>query len=278
MDLKKVILICGAPHSGSTLLGLILGSHSKCFYAGEANKTRFINNNNSTGSSEDKACKVCGKNCPIWGSFSLNEHENLYQYLAKKSNRPVIIDSTKNIKWLKKQIGMLKDLKLDIYLIYLSRDGRAVINSRIRKYKDLNVADIIKDWKEHIIKTNSLYNNFADKKIKVKYEDLATNSEEIIQKICFFLNLKYEPKMLNYYEYEHHPLGGNTGTQSLLQNLEEGKSLIQLSERNQYYYQTHPLGIKLDLRWKEELSLEAQNQFKKIAGNLNKEFAWDDIN
>ncbi|MEJ2251088.1 MAG: hypothetical protein P8Y97_15725 [Candidatus Lokiarchaeota archaeon] len=56
--LNKVCFISGAPHSGSTLLGLILGSHSKSFYAGEANKTRFIGNDKINGPNEDKACKI----------------------------------------------------------------------------------------------------------------------------------------------------------------------------------------------------------------------------
>lgn len=42
--IKKVVFICGAGHSGSTLLGLLLGSHSKCFYLGEANKVQYLYN------------------------------------------------------------------------------------------------------------------------------------------------------------------------------------------------------------------------------------------
>ncbi|NJL20821.1 MAG: sulfotransferase [Leptolyngbyaceae cyanobacterium SM1_3_5] len=39
---KKVCFIAGAGHSGSTLLGFILGSHSQGFYCGEAAKTRYL--------------------------------------------------------------------------------------------------------------------------------------------------------------------------------------------------------------------------------------------
>ncbi|MEJ2251089.1 MAG: hypothetical protein P8Y97_15730 [Candidatus Lokiarchaeota archaeon] len=87
--------------------------------------------------------------------------------------------------------------------------------------------------------------------------------------------------MLNYFQFEHHILGGNTGTQSLIvksQNINGENSLIHLSERNEYYYKDHPLGIKLDLRWKEELDPKIQILFNKLAENLNKEFVWDGSN
>ncbi|MEJ2278801.1 MAG: sulfotransferase [Candidatus Lokiarchaeota archaeon] len=281
--LNKVCFISGAPHSGSTLLGLILGSHSKSFYAGEANKTRFIGNDKINGPNEDKACKICGKNCPIWGDFKYDENVNLYKYLANKTKKSLIIDSTKNVKWLEKQIEALiaLDSNIEQFLIYLGRDGRAIINSRIRKYKDTNVNQIIEEWKGHIEKTNRLYDSFEGKKIKIHYEELATNSVEVIKILCNFLDIQYEPNMLNYFQFEHHILGGNTGTQSLIvksQNINGENSLIHLSERNEYYYKDHPLGIKLDLRWKEELDPKIQILFNKLAENLNKEFVWDGSN
>ena len=247
--------------------------------AGEANKTRFFGNENINNTTEDKGCKVCGENsCPVWGDYKYDENENLYDYLAEKTKKPLMIDSTKNVKWLEKQISFLSNFKRKLYLIYLGRDGRAVINSRIRKYKDANVEDIITNWKDHIQKTNGLYRSFKGNKIKIHYEELAMNPVKVIQKLCELMKISYEPEMINYYQYEHHPLGGNVGTQSLLiraQDINREKSLIHLSERNQYYYEDHPLGIKLDLRWKDELNPNIQLLFKKMTGNMNDEFEWD---
>jgi len=277
--LEKICFISGAPHSGSTLLGLILGSHSNAFYAGEANKTRFLGNKNINNTTEDKGCKVCGENhCPVWGDYKYDETEILYNYLAEKNKKSLIIDSTKNIKWLEKQISFLSNFKLELYLIYLGRDGRAVINSRIRKYKDANIKELINNWKEHIKKTNRLYQSFEGKKIKIHYEELATNPVKVIQNLCDLMKISYEEEMLKYYQHEHHPLGGNVGTQSLIiraQDINREKSLIHLSERNQYYYEEHPLGIKLDLRWKDELDPDIQSLFKEMTENINDEFSWD---
>ncbi|TXT54472.1 MAG: hypothetical protein BAJALOKI1v1_2160003 [Promethearchaeota archaeon] len=272
MDLQKVCFICGAPHSGSTLLGLILGSHSKCFYAGEANKVTFLH---SKSSSEDSKCKMCGQNCSIWGDFTLKDPKDLYLQLSLKTQTPIIIDSTKKPTWLQEQINNLKREQITLTLIYLYRDGRAVINSRLRKYKDSEPAKVIDNWISHINKTNQLYNEFPGDKIKILYKNLAQNTIETIQTITKFLTISFEPSMIAFYEHEHHPLGGNTGTQSLILKSQQEKRInspIQLSERNQYYYEDHPLQIKFDERWKTELDPKVLHLFDKKAGALNTTF------
>ncbi len=272
---KKVIFICGAPHSGSTLLGLILGSHRLCFYAGELNKTKFININ---GDHEDKYCKVCGYECPIWKDFNLKDEIDLYNYLSIKTYKPNIIDSTKNLDWLKNKTEKLYESSVPLYLIYILRDGRAVVNSLIRKYKNSDPSALINKWINHIISTNEYFGRFPGEKKKIHYEKLALNPEKTIEKICTFLNIEFNKDMLNYFSHEHHPLGGNIGTQYLIiksQKEKKEKSPIQLSERNEYYYSDHPLEIKLDLRWKKELSPEIIQLFENKAGELNRNFRFD---
>ncbi|TXT60507.1 MAG: hypothetical protein BAJALOKI2v1_100053 [Promethearchaeota archaeon] len=272
---KKVLFIIGAGHSGSTLLGMILGANPKCFYSGEANKIKFLGTQN--GEKENRYCKICGSNCPIWSDFNLPENYDLYEYLSLKTSKSNIIDSTKKISWINQRVDEVSKTSAKIYLIYLMRDGRAVVNSRIRKYPKMNVDQLISDWIDQINKTNELFENFSGKKIKLRYEELATEPERVIKSLCEFLKLSYNPKMLRYYEFEHHPLGGNTGTQSLVVKAQKKmipNPHVELTKRNKYYYETHPLNIKLDLRWKKEMPENALNLFQNMAGTLNNEFMW----
>jgi hypothetical protein len=274
---KKVCLICGAPHSGSTLLGLILGSHSICFYAGEANKVKFLHANNPK---KDSTCKMCGQNCPVWGDFHLDSSIDLYEQLSKITKKQFIIDSTKKPSWLRTQIENLADKDVEVYLIYLFRDGRAVINSRLRKYKDYEPITAIDRWSNHLKKTNRLFNEFSGKKIKVHYKDLALNPEKITKTVLTLFEIDYEPSMLNFYQYEHHPLGGNTGTQSLVVKAQKGKQIcspIELTERNKYYYKNHPLQIKYDQRWKNELDSDILELFNKKVGAFNDDLLNDKL-
>jgi hypothetical protein len=270
--LEKVCFICGAPHSGSTLLGLILGSHPLCFYAGEANKVKFLHSKNAH---EDSKCKICGVSCPIWGDFYINDVKDLYKHLSVKTNKPIIIDSTKKIRWLDMQINNIKNEGIDSYLIYLIRDGRAVINSRLRKYKNSDPEKVMEDWVNHIKKTNKIFESFTGKTIKIQYKNLALYPQKTTQKLTQFLEIEFNPSMLEFFQHEHHPLGGNVGTQSLIIKSQQKKqkkqidSPIQLSERNKYYYKDHPLEIKYDERWKLELDSRIIELFDDRAKEFN---------
>ncbi|MBN1217183.1 MAG: sulfotransferase [Candidatus Lokiarchaeota archaeon] len=271
----KVIFICGAPHSGSTLLGLILGSHSTCFYGGEINKIQFLNIEEEH---EDKYCKMCGSSCPIWNNFDVSDKKGIYQQLSDLSHKPNIIDSTKNVDWLKLNYKNLNSTQSS-YLIYILRDGRAVFNSQQRKYKNINPNELIEKWIIHVRSTNSFYDTFEGKKIKIHYEELSLKPEETVKKLCNFLEISYEESMIQYYLHKHHPLGGNTGTQYLIIKAQDDvkeNTPIKLSERNKYYYSDHPLEIKLDLRWKKELNKDLKKLFEIKAGSLNESFQWDD--
>ncbi|NEQ24618.1 MAG: sulfotransferase, partial [Microcoleus sp. SIO2G3] len=68
---KKACFIAGAGHSGSTLLGFILGSHSQGFYCGEAAKSRYLQDDSKK--LIKRVCKLCGENCQIWGDFQVSQ-------------------------------------------------------------------------------------------------------------------------------------------------------------------------------------------------------------
>lgn len=273
---QKVCFICGSGHCGSTLLGLILGSHSDCFYCGEANKSRFLHNPNKP--IKKRVCKICGFDCPVWGDLSVTDSLDLYEQVSRKTEKQIAIDSTKNLEWLEEQLGAIAPTTAQPFLIFLQRDGRAVINSRIRKYPDKDIKDLIESWRTQIQLTNQLFQSFEDKKIKIRYEELATQPETVTRNICDFLEIDYQPEMLHYYQQEHHPLGGNNGTHFLVTKAQSEKikePIVSLSEKNRYYYQDHSLGISLDLRWREELDPSIQRLFEEMAGAENEELKWD---
>lgn len=269
---QHVCFIIGTGHSGSTLLGLLLGSHSRCFYGGEIKK---ITARSSPSASAKGLCRICGTDCPIWGAVGGDE-QPIYPALAAHTGAAVVIDSAKNTDWIRQQIELLRPTAFQPALLYLRRDGRAVINSRIRKYPDEPVAELIQDWMTQVELTNALYEQFDGPKLALRYEQLSLDPAGELGRICELLGLAFEERMLRYYEHAHHTLAGNTGTHYLLakaQNIDTPR--IQLSDRNAYYYAEHPLGIRLDLRWKSELNQEHRQLFESLAGHLNQPFAWE---
>jgi len=276
---QKVCFIGGAGHSGSTLLGLVLGSHSQCFYAGEAAKTRYLQN--PQANLRKRSCKFCGLDCPVWGNFVLRPDQDLYEQLAQKVHRSFIVDSSKNLDWIQAQVQHLKSLNVQVYFIFLKRDSRAVVSSRLRKYPDQSPESLIRDWREQIQKTQLFFEQLSSPKISLHYEKFATEASTVTQELCQFLDIDYEPTMLDYSQHTHHVLGGNNGTQFLVaksQNLEH-KPCSDLSNHNHDYYMQHYQNygsqIQIDLRWQKELSPATQALLESLGGSEYQLMKWE---
>lgn len=270
---QKTVFICGAGHSGTTLVGLVLGSHSQSFFAGEAYLTRKLFC--PTKGEKPPCCNVCGSDCTVWNQLEPGEDESLYRQLRRITGLPVVIDSTKGLIWLGQKIEEAYQSKPQPYLIYMRRDGRSFLSARLRKFPGSDIMEHINYWIAQIEGTNDLFEKFKGPKIELRYEELATNPVPHFQKLCDFAGLDFEPAILNYYNFEHHPLGGNSGTQYLIEKARIGQIHLKLQHQHQNYYPDHPLGIRLDMRWKEELDNESTELFDKLAGHLNRGYEWD---
>ncbi|MFB2917515.1 MULTISPECIES: sulfotransferase family protein [Aerosakkonema] len=270
----KVCFITGVGHSGTTLLGLILGSHSDGFFCGETENTRILQEANKPYGKG--VCKICGPECAIWGNIEYSP--KLYEEISDKTKQPFIIDSTKNGPWIEQQMATVRNSSVETFLILMQRDGRASINSYIKRYPERDIKELIEKWVAKIRRSNALFDRFENKKMKVRYEELATNPDLVVGNICKFLEIDYQPDMLNFYQHEHHPLGGNDGTLLLVAKgqAEKGKeAFVNSSNWKIDYYRNHNLGIKLDDRWKQELDPAIQSLFQEIAGQENEELQWN---
>ncbi len=272
---QKVCFIAGTGHSGSTLLGVVLGSHSDCFYAGEADRVKYLKDESTPEIT--RVCKICGPNCSIWRDFVVETTPDLYEQISAKSHRPIIVDSTKYVGWLEKQINILKGTSSIPFLIFLQRDGRAVVNSYSRKYPAKDIEQIIGNWRRQIRQTWDLFDRFEGQKSIVRYEEFATEPESVVRVLCELLEIPYQHDMLNYYQHKHHPLGGNNGTAFLIakgHSNGQTEPYVHLANHNRYYA-NHPLEIRLDLRWKKELDPSHAQLFEELAGQINADLGWE---
>jgi hypothetical protein len=305
---KKVVFIMGAGHCGSTLLDLVLGSHSIGFSLCELNAIHKSVDHDK--GEYFKICSVCKNKCPIWNDraserilslyFSRKNRFrsavgkltryffNPYNIICDWTGKSMLIDSSKHPIWFKRQLVHARiGAPIEPYLIYLTRDGRAVVNSYLRKYPERGINQIAETWKFQIGRMNSFYKHFPrNRRLQVRYEDLATKSEIVVKSICDFLRINYEREMLLYWQHDHHPVHGNLGTHSLLFNYRNlfqngaSKYCDDLNRGNKYYdkeyYRRIGLAIKLDLRWQKEMSPDALKIFDKIVGDMNLPFRFDE--
>lgn len=300
--MKKVVFIIGASHSGSTLLDLILGSHSHGFSIGEFNT--FPRNLKEKGFSTS-ICGVCGDNCSFWNQSvslpiihsyfqwgasknpikkRLYEHfgsfkGNIYDWLFQWSGASVLIDSSKTVGWVRRQLRPFWYWwRITPFLLYIHRDGRAVVNSLLRKHPQKGIKNLTKTWVKVTIAMEAFFHTFPqNRKLTLSYEGLATNPESTIKAICQVLGLAYEPSMLLYWQHQHHHVQGNWGTRSLILKYREQfkTEYPRPSLINQAFYDQIGLAIKPDIRWRDELSQKDLEIFNSIAGNLNKKYAFE---
>lgn len=272
----RSVSLCGAGHSGSTLLGMILGGHSSAFYMGEGGKVRYLHDERKP--LRKRVCKICGDDCPIWSRFQWDQDGALYPQLAEHVGVRLIVDTTKDERWIEARSTEMRETGGIPALLFLTRDGRAVVNSRIRKYPERDPSDQIRQWADKIETSDALFRAFEGPKMHVRYEELATHPEAVTRQVCDLLELDYEAEMLNFDQHPQHVLGGNSGTQFLVarnQFEDPQKAFVSLGERTREYYGEHAGGISLDLRWKDELSSEHEALFEKLAGRANAELKWE---
>lgn len=265
--LRTAIQIAGAGHSGSTLLGLLLDGHPDVFYVGESRKVRFLGRDDVP--LRKRSCRFCGADCPFWSRFRWQPSDGaLYTCLAEKSDRSVIVDSTKNVEWIAARLEETRLLGIEPTLVLLVRDGRAVVASRMRKYPDQTAIEVIDEWVAHMRATLALVANNATRSVVIRYESLATDPRGTLEALCADVGLAFDETMLDYAGTTHHILGGNSGTRALARRDVANDGEITPTARS--FYVTHPGDIRIDERWHNELGDEVLSVFESRAGAMQR--------
>jgi hypothetical protein len=267
------VMICGAGHSGSTLLGMVLSGLAGAVYIGEGAKVRYLGD--ASKPLKKRACKICGDDCAFWTGFSWRDGagEGLYAAVARHAGAAIVVDSSKKPDWIAARAEELRAAGHEARLIFLTRDGRAVVNSRLRKYPERDPADQISDWMDQIEAAEALSDAFPGPVMRLAYEDLATTPQDVAIRLAAFIGAPFDPAMLAFSRREHHPLGGNNGTQYLAARGQSGV-IVRPGARSAAYYEDHPDDIRLDLRWRAELRPEHAALFEQLAGPVNETMKW----
>ncbi len=162
------------------------------------------------------------------------------------SSRNILTDASKSPHrlYLLQRSGLF-----DIRVIHLLRDGRAVINSYIRKYGDFRLA--LRRWAAPALLAFYVRRTFAKTDwLLVRYEELATRPEDTLKTICAFLGVNFESEMLVYRNQPYFGIGGN-----------------RMREREDEH-------IILDEGWRQELHRKHRLAFALIAGWLNRSYGY----
>lgn len=303
---NKVVFVLGIGRSGSTLLNYILGSHPDCFDLNEISKLPEISQYRQRHqdfwegpgkfweekfSPKELEMLVAGlSNHRITPYIPLKVERfvreitgndqilNPYSLMFSKLDKKVLIDSSKYVHWVSKKLRAkeFRSGELEGYLIHLIRDGRAVLNSYLRWDKNLTVEKFSEKWSRLMIQDQKYYEQFpSERKMIVRYEELASQPEATVQKVCKMIGIEFKAEMIEYWKYDHFGLVGNFGTRSLIAKYKGQQTESQVEKVHGNYYDQQGFKIKLDLRWKEQLDSEKIEKFYSLTNNLNKSYEWD---
>jgi hypothetical protein len=303
-----VVYICSAGHSGSTLLDLILGSHSRMVSLGEV---VFVPSSMVIG--KDCSCGAAMSTCEYWQRLlqcmerrygvdfwqeprKLNlgffhGHRNVdferltrwyvirwkaqhamraaeimlgapvfstltrefrrglsttfdyYDCARAAAGRPIVVDSSKHYI---KGISLYQSRPDEVRLILLSRDGRGVMHSHVKRGVSRDYA--ISAWRNYYRRALPLIQRAVPEShvLRLQYEDLATNPESVVRNICSFTGIDFESRMLDFGSCEHHITEGND---------------MRSSDSSE---------IRLSTAWRHELSAADLEVFERRCGGINR--------
>jgi len=195
--------------------------------------------------------QLTGIRLPAWTQHDFAAAQRIrtqvYEEIRAVTGESIVVDASKEYL---QGVSLYQADPARTRLILLVRDGRAVFYSNLRRNQSLE--ESLDAWRKYYrhalpvierrIRPEHVY--------RLKYEDLATGTEQQLRQICQFLALDFEPAMLEPQANPQHITSGNNmrfaGTRS----------------------------IKLDTTWKTALSSEQMAYFERHAGDLNRKLGY----
>lgn len=222
---KKLILIRGLGHSGTTILDNILGKHSSIVGIGEG--IRVLRGVKKEGTmpkrlrSEERhelecTCDNLVTKCNVWGKtleyIIKNDEETLtnkFSFLSGQiykiyGNKTLIVDSSQSD--LDSTIHLNDEYEIKVIL--LTKDIRSWVNSYKKKY-NRNIIRNIFTWYFVNKKIEKFLNKNNIDFVKIGYEEFALHTELILNKIFSWLELSNEENLLKLHKSQSHIVAGN---------------------------------------------------------------------
>jgi hypothetical protein len=272
--------VVGVSRSGTTLLRLMLDAHSQLAIPPE---THFIPDLVEACRAEDggpdRAAEVITMH-RRWADFRLDAdelHERFarirpfepgealrafYGMYAQRVGKPRWGDKTPHYT---RRMPLIQDVLPEARFIHLIRDGRDVALSMLDvHFGPDDVQKAAKRWTSWIRKARR-HAARLDHYLELRYEELVTDAEAVLRRMCEFVELPFEPAMLEYH-------GGAQGRIDEIRRdtlRPDGLSHIPAEVRaRQHRHVSQPPRADRVARWRNDMSPADRAAFEQIAGDL----------
>jgi hypothetical protein len=187
--MKPPIFIIGTARSGTTLLCRMLSAHPNLYIKNEIPGVQHIFKRNAA---EDEIILHINQAMNSFYGFSPEAfllRENKQRWGLKDPELTYCLDC-------------LMTNFVDSKVIFIQRDGRAVVNSYLQSKWGLgtNVYTGAIRWVNEIEKQRSFFEAYPKRCYWIKYEDLLTKTQDEIDKLLAFLDEPFSQQVLEYYK------------------------------------------------------------------------------
>lgn len=228
----KLVLICGAGHTGSSILARILGEHSKILFP-KSETNLFL----------------------LYNHFKLEKNIKKIKKKLKNKKKKIYLEKTNRHLT---HINFIRQKFHNVKIILTTRNGRDVIGSYYKRYKDLNKS-IIRYRDESIQTIREVRKKNV---ILVRYEDFILNPKKTAKKIYKFIGINYEEEIFDYHKKE------------IVWNHTIKKLTNGTGEKNHDYLRSYQVNSKLfDGRnsWKKNVPKKYWKQINKFFSKMGKD-------
>jgi len=279
-EIPPAPFIVGATRSGTTLLRLMLDSHPQMAIPSE---THFIPDlikayRLESASPERLAEAITSHR--RWGDFHLDAAELVKRLQAIDPINPgdairaffhLYAEREGKQRWGDKTPGYVREMhRIESVLpearfVHLIRDGRDVALSVMSmNWGPSTVPEAAFRWKKRVLRAREQVPRIGHY-IEVKYEDLVTDTEPTLRRVCEFVDLPYDEAMLRYHERAEERL------QEKARDLDRGpdkEPQPAAARMKSHELATEPPDPERVGRWRTEMSPEDRAVFEELAGDL----------
>ena len=212
-NIKRAVFIVGCGRSGTTMLGAMLGAGSRCITTPESQFNMDIYRSVSKFEI-DRALKILHshRRFKIW-ELDISDRESILRRcdnhrefiyeivsiyrdkLKPEKEADIWIDHTPaNVS----KCDMLLEAFPEAKIIHIIRDGRAVAASHKKvRWGKHYMPDMSSHWLERVSLGLAAELRFPGSVMRVSYEELVTDTENTLRKICSFTDIEYSSDMKN---------------------------------------------------------------------------------
>ena len=280
--------VVGVTRSGTTLLRLMLDAHPQLAVPPETHFLPDVISACKTGPVTADRCTQAIVAHRRWPDFQLEADDlrerlratpeldvaaclrGFYELYAERAGKPRWGDKTPG--YLRRMRTIAKVLP-EARFVHLIRDGRDVaVSITALHFGADTVRQAAERWAKRI-RAGREKGARVPHYLEVRYEDLVLEPEPTLQRICDYVELPWDPRMLDYHSRAGDRL--TEITRDLPRSDQRDEDVIPAAQRVGIHAlaQRPPQADRVG-RWRTELSAEDQAVFTEVAGDLLEELGY----